>query len=130
MCTVRLKVASATVYGFSKVNDIVHSTLCQDSQAWEFRHPHFKRGSVHELAKIKRKSVRSLRSMAPLHVSALENSSSEYHCSPANHMCRHMSQRVALIAQNYQNLRNDLTHIKHIVHNQQTVKKDNGTISQ
>lgn len=123
MCVRGLKVASATVYGFNKVNDIVHSTLCQDGQAWEFRHPHFKRGSVHDLAKIKRKSVRSLRSMAPLHVSALEDSASEYHCSPANRMCRHMSQRVALIAQNYQNLRSDLMHIEHIVHNQQTVKK-------
>lgn len=102
------------MYGFNKVNDIVHSTLRQESQAWEFRHAHFKRGSVEELAKIKRKSVRSMRSTAPLHVE------DDYHYYP-DRLCQDMSLRVAQITQNYQNLRNNLVYIRQVVQSQQTV---------
>lgn len=41
---------------FNKVNDLFATT--SDPQAWEFRHPLFRRGEPHLLASIKRKSAR------------------------------------------------------------------------
>jgi hypothetical protein len=47
------------VYGFHKVNDMIHhSNITNESQAWEFRHPSFRRGGILELQNIKRKSAK------------------------------------------------------------------------
>lgn len=46
------------VYGFHKVNDMIHSNLTSDNQTWEFKHPHFKRGEIDDLQHIKRKSTK------------------------------------------------------------------------
>ena len=75
------------MYGFNKVNDMIHSNLRNENQMWEFRHPHFRRGEVEDLRNIKRKSVRSLRATAPLSV------------NDSNDM-----QRSELLHQNYANL--------------------------
>lgn len=47
------------MYGFHKVNDLVHSNLTNESQTWEFKHPNFRRGAVGDLQHIKRKSPKS-----------------------------------------------------------------------
>lgn len=47
------------VYGFHKVNDLIHSNLTNENQTWEFKHPHFKRGAVGDLQHIKRKSAKT-----------------------------------------------------------------------
>ena len=38
---------------------IHHSNITNESQAWEFRHPSFRRGGISELQNIKRKSAKS-----------------------------------------------------------------------
>ena len=80
------------VYGFNKVNDMIHSNLRNENQMWEFRHPHFRRGEVEDLRNIKRKSVRSLRATAPLSV------------NDGNDI-----QRSELLHQNYANLVDRMT---------------------
>ncbi|KAI8071305.1 HSF-type DNA-binding-domain-containing protein, partial [Gongronella butleri] len=48
-------VRQLNMYGFHKVNDIIHSNLTSESQKWEFRHEHFRRGAIDALQNIKRK---------------------------------------------------------------------------
>ncbi|ORZ06715.1 HSF-type DNA-binding-domain-containing protein, partial [Absidia repens] len=48
-------VRQLNMYGFHKVNDMIHSNLTSESQKWEFRHQNFRRGAVEELQNIKRK---------------------------------------------------------------------------
>ncbi|KLT38764.1 hypothetical protein CC85DRAFT_289209 [Cutaneotrichosporon oleaginosum] len=50
-------VRQLNMYSFNKVSDL-YSTANADPQAWEFRHPLFRRGEPHLLASIKRKSNR------------------------------------------------------------------------
>ncbi|KAI8098505.1 HSF-type DNA-binding-domain-containing protein [Halteromyces radiatus] len=52
-------VRQLNMYGFHKVNDMIHSNLTSESQKWEFRHQHFRRGAINELQNIKRKSAKS-----------------------------------------------------------------------
>lgn len=47
------------MYGFHKVNDLIHSNLTNENQTWEFKHPNFKRGAVGDLQNIKRKSAKT-----------------------------------------------------------------------
>ncbi|KAJ2956176.1 hypothetical protein NQZ79_g7948 [Umbelopsis isabellina] len=52
-------VRQLNMYGFHKVNDMIHhSNITNESQAWEFRHPSFRRGGILELQNIKRKSAK------------------------------------------------------------------------
>jgi type II secretory pathway pseudopilin PulG len=47
------------VYGFHKVNDLIHSNLTNENQTWEFKHPNFRKGAVSDLQHIKRKSAKT-----------------------------------------------------------------------
>lgn len=47
------------VYGFHKVNDLIHSNLTNENQTWEFKHPNFRKGAVGDLQHIKRKSAKA-----------------------------------------------------------------------
>lgn len=47
------------MYGFHKVNDLIHSNLTNENQTWEFKHPNFRRGAVGDLQHIKRKSAKT-----------------------------------------------------------------------
>ncbi|ORY97415.1 HSF-type DNA-binding-domain-containing protein [Syncephalastrum racemosum] len=51
-------VRQLNMYGFNKVNDMIHSNLRSENQTWEFRHPQFRKGAIEDLQKIKRKSVK------------------------------------------------------------------------
>ncbi|KAI8967715.1 HSF-type DNA-binding-domain-containing protein [Mycotypha africana] len=51
-------VRQLNMYGFHKVNDMIHSNLTSDNQTWEFKHPHFKKGEIEELQNIKRKTTK------------------------------------------------------------------------
>ncbi|GMK54737.1 hypothetical protein CspeluHIS016_0113230 [Cutaneotrichosporon spelunceum] len=57
-------VRQLNMYCFNKVSDL-YSTANADPQAWEFRHPLFRRGEPHLLASIKRKSNRQNQDNAP-----------------------------------------------------------------
>ncbi|KAJ8660990.1 hypothetical protein O0I10_003212 [Lichtheimia ornata] len=75
-------VRQLNMYGFNKVNDMIHSNLKNENQTWEFRHPHFRQGCIDDLRNIKRKSVRSLRATAPLPPSSAmdqDNKADMYH---------------------------------------------------
>ncbi|KAG1321438.1 hypothetical protein G6F62_010820 [Rhizopus arrhizus] len=52
-------VRQLNMYGFHKVNDLIHSNLTNENQTWEFKHPNFKRGAVGDLQNIKRKSAKT-----------------------------------------------------------------------
>ncbi|CAI2162769.1 13427_t:CDS:2 [Funneliformis geosporum] len=49
-------VRQLNMYGFHKVNDMFHANPSSESQAWEFKHPDFRRGQLLALQNIKRKS--------------------------------------------------------------------------
>ncbi|KAI8349219.1 HSF-type DNA-binding-domain-containing protein [Choanephora cucurbitarum] len=51
-------VRQLNMYGFHKVNDLIHSNLTNENQTWEFKHPNFRRGGVDDLQNIKRKSAK------------------------------------------------------------------------
>lgn len=51
------------MYGFHKVNDLIHSNLTNENQTWEFKHPNFRRGAVGDLQYIKRKSPKNHQSI-------------------------------------------------------------------
>ncbi|GAN00937.1 conserved hypothetical protein [Mucor ambiguus] len=52
-------VRQLNMYGFHKVNDLIHSNLTNENQTWEFKHPNFRRGAVGDLQHIKRKSAKT-----------------------------------------------------------------------
>lgn len=58
------------VYGFHKVNDMIHSNLTSECQKWEFRHQNFRRGAIEELQNIKRKSAKSHHQYLPSSMAA------------------------------------------------------------
>ncbi|CAG8451904.1 11803_t:CDS:2 [Diversispora eburnea] len=49
-------VRQLNMYGFHKVNDMFHANPSSESQAWEFKHPEFRKGQISALQNIKRKS--------------------------------------------------------------------------
>ncbi|CAG8584479.1 12132_t:CDS:2, partial [Ambispora leptoticha] len=51
-------VRQLNMYGFHKVNDMFHANPSSESQAWEFKHPEFRRGQLASLQNIKRKSAK------------------------------------------------------------------------
>ncbi|KAI8889762.1 hypothetical protein K501DRAFT_237959, partial [Backusella circina FSU 941] len=52
-------VRQLNMYGFHKVNDLIHSNLTNESQTWEFKHPNFRKGAVGDLQHIKRKNAKT-----------------------------------------------------------------------
>ncbi|KAG2235387.1 hypothetical protein INT48_005737 [Thamnidium elegans] len=52
-------VRQLNMYGFHKVNDLIHSNLTNENQTWEFKHPNFRKGAVGDLQHIKRKSAKT-----------------------------------------------------------------------
>ncbi|KAI8385658.1 HSF-type DNA-binding-domain-containing protein [Blakeslea trispora] len=52
-------VRQLNMYGFHKVNDLIHSNLTNENQTWEFKHPNFRRGGVDDLQNIKRKNAKA-----------------------------------------------------------------------
>ncbi|KAI7905107.1 HSF-type DNA-binding-domain-containing protein [Cokeromyces recurvatus] len=60
-------VRQLNMYGFHKVNDLIHSNLTNENQTWEFKHPNFRRGAVNDLQHIKRKSAKSQHSQQHHH---------------------------------------------------------------
>ena len=54
-------VRQLNMYGFHKVNHTFTGTPNEEVQIWEFKHPSFRRGAIHLLSDIKRKSSRHKR---------------------------------------------------------------------
>ncbi|KAI9248775.1 HSF-type DNA-binding-domain-containing protein [Phascolomyces articulosus] len=108
-------VRQLNMYGFNKVNDMIHSNLRNENQIWEFRHPHFRRGEVSDLRNIKRKSVRSLRATAPLSVTDSDLQRSEMlHQNYAN-----LVDRVTRMNAGFETLMDEVAGLRDIVIKQQ-----------
>ncbi|RHZ80304.1 hypothetical protein Glove_137g143 [Diversispora epigaea] len=58
-------VRQLNMYGFHKVNDMFHANPSSESQAWEFKHPEFRKGQISALQNIKRKSSKHTPSSNP-----------------------------------------------------------------
>lgn len=76
-------VRQLNMYSFNKVNDLYASSA--DPQAWEFRHPLFRRGEPHLLASIKRKSTRPNASTEPSATSPIEEDGPRHPVGWAQH---------------------------------------------
>ncbi|KAI8150335.1 HSF-type DNA-binding-domain-containing protein [Fennellomyces sp. T-0311] len=110
-------VRQLNMYGFNKVNDMIHSNLRNENQTWEFRHPHFRRGATDDLRNIKRKSVRSLRATAPLSVNDRDVQRSELmYRDYAN-----LEDRVTRITKGFEVLFDEMKAVRNVVLHQQEV---------
>ncbi|KAJ2817398.1 Flocculation suppression protein [Coemansia sp. 'formosensis'] len=48
-------VRQLNMYGFHKINDLAYGGIFGDTQLWMFKHPHFQRGELGQLQRIKRR---------------------------------------------------------------------------
>ncbi|KAI9265126.1 HSF-type DNA-binding-domain-containing protein [Phascolomyces articulosus] len=117
-------VRQLNMYGFHKVNDMIHSNLTTESQNWEFKHPHFRRGAVEDLKNIKRKSAKSrhhLQHRPPL--SAYPNEGDEYLYGPMYKHILDMEERLQSMTKAYEVLHVQTSSLKSLLSGQQKVKK-------
>ncbi|KAI8889524.1 hypothetical protein K501DRAFT_207950 [Backusella circina FSU 941] len=116
-------VRQLNMYGFHKVNDMIHLNLTSDTQTWEFKHPHFKRGEVDDLQNIKRKSTKQ--QLAPTGMVPqlpLDNQNEDYN-SVQKHIL-HLEERLHSVSRSYDALRNETTALKTVQLRQQELIND------
>ncbi|KAI8331760.1 HSF-type DNA-binding-domain-containing protein [Chlamydoabsidia padenii] len=135
-------VRQLNMYGFSKINEMIHSNLSVDNQTWDFKHPHFKRGDFQSLTLVKRKSVR------PSPMSATGNSSISYavkinttrvddpppppippqdhseETTGVEHRIMQLDEQVNLVADSVTQLTTELQDIKSLIYKQQAMIYD------
>lgn len=119
------------MYGFHKVNDMIHSNLTSDNQTWEFKHPHFKRGEIEDLQNIKRKSTKPSFSSLPSRISSscsnspsttrlpFENDEDIY--GPMYKHILHIEDRLHHVSRSYEILKNETNILKSLLSKQQEV---------
>ncbi|CAM0136982.1 Flocculation suppression protein [Umbelopsis sp. WA50703] len=122
-------VRQLNMYGFHKVNDMIHhSNITNESQAWEFRHPSFRRGGILELQNIKRKSAKgtgyprtssagSVSTVASTNrlANAAENLNTDSPDDPPEALQKHiyaMEDQIRKLAHSYDKLLADTTALK------------------
>ena len=101
---------------------MIHSNLTTESQNWEFKHPHFRRGAVEDLKNIKRKSAKSrhhLQHRPPL--SAYPNEGDEYLYGPMYKHILEMEERLHNMIKAYEVLHVQTTSLKSLLSGQQKV---------
>jgi hypothetical protein len=100
---------------------MIHLNLTSDTQTWEFKHPHFKRGEVDDLQNIKRKSTKQQlplpATMAPQ--LPLDNQNDDYN-SVQKHIL-HLEDRLQSVSRSYDALRNEAFALKAVQLRQQEV---------
>ncbi|CAO3639058.1 unnamed protein product [Mucor hiemalis] len=116
-------VRQLNMYGFHKVNDMIHSNLTSDSQTWEFKHPHFRRGEIEDLQNIKRKSTKSSFSSLPSRLPGatrlpLDNDEDIY--GPLYKHILHIEDRLHHVTRSYEILKNETNSLRTILSKQQT----------
>lgn len=117
------------MYGFNKVNDMIHSNMRNENQTWEFRHPHFQRGQVQDLQNIKRKSVKPGNRLARMTQDPGESSSDvQQPCAgegvPATSMLReltHLEGRLQYITSAFTQLQSEMVSLRVTLSRQQRV---------
>ncbi|KAI9317004.1 HSF-type DNA-binding-domain-containing protein [Dichotomocladium elegans] len=115
-------VRQLNMYGFHKVNDMIHSNLTAESQNWEFRHPHFRRGAVDELKNIKRKSAKS-RHLLPNRTSTPSNlnEGDELLYGPMYHHMLSAEERLLSASKAFEILQQQISNLKTIISGQQEI---------
>ncbi|KAL7332841.1 Flocculation suppression protein [Mucor circinelloides] len=115
-------VRQLNMYGFHKVNDMIHSNLTSDNQTWEFKHPHFKRGAVEDLQNIKRKSTKPNFSNLPARIpnntrGQSENDDDIY--GPMYKHILHIEDRLHHVSRSYEILKNETNFLRGLLSQQQ-----------
>ncbi|KAI8371388.1 HSF-type DNA-binding-domain-containing protein [Radiomyces spectabilis] len=117
-------VRQLNMYGFHKVNDMIHSNLTNENQTWEFRHPNFRRGRVDDLQKIKRKSPKAPTSSPARQVRVLDRTDSEDDMyMPLQKQLNNVEERVIGISQACQLLYSEMINVKQALSEQQQMLK-------
>ncbi|KAG1137475.1 hypothetical protein G6F38_011287 [Rhizopus arrhizus] len=136
-------VRQLNMYGFHKVNDLIHSNLTNENQTWEFKHPNFRRGAVGDLQHIKRKSAKTqlqqlqqqrqqeLQELSKTKDDFLARSSSPPHLQsiPPEHQelddqVSRIESHLIGVSKTCDLLHNEITHLRMIVSKQQMVIQD------
>lgn len=114
------------VYGFHKVNDMIHSNLTNENQNWEFRHPSFKRGAVDDLKNIKRKSAKSRhQSQSRMHLPTSQFSDADdYLYGPMYKRIVSTEERLHNALAAFEVLQNEATTLRNVISGQQEVSKE------
>ncbi|KAK4516681.1 uncharacterized protein ATC70_011659 [Mucor velutinosus] len=115
-------VRQLNMYGFHKVNDMIHSNLTSDNQTWEFKHPHFKRGAIEDLQNIKRKSTKPNFSNMPARIpnntrGQSENDDDIY--GPMYKHILHIEDRLHHVSRSYEILKNETNFLRGLLSQQQ-----------
>ncbi|GAA5800015.1 hypothetical protein HPULCUR_005436 [Helicostylum pulchrum] len=113
-------VRQLNMYGFHKVNDMIHSNLTSDNQTWEFKHPHFKRGDIEDLQNIKRKSTKPAYNASPRNSSnraSTETDDGIY--GPMYKHILHIEDRLHHVTRSYEILKNETNNLKYLLTKQQ-----------
>ncbi|KAJ2338623.1 Flocculation suppression protein, partial [Coemansia sp. RSA 2671] len=86
-------VRQLNMYGFHKINDLAYGGIYGDTQLWMFKHPHFQRGELGQLQRIKRRGPKAAPSDAAAVNSAVEPSMSRSATpsSPAAHVANNQA---------------------------------------
>ncbi|KAI7884574.1 hypothetical protein K492DRAFT_173825 [Lichtheimia hyalospora FSU 10163] len=117
------------MYGFHKVNDMIHSNLTNENQNWEFRHPSFKRGAVDDLKNIKRKSAKSRhQSQSRMHLSTSQFSDADdYLYGPMYKRIVNTEERLHNALAAFEVLQNEASTLRNVISGQQEIL--NGVVS-
>ncbi|KAI8371829.1 HSF-type DNA-binding-domain-containing protein [Blakeslea trispora] len=115
-------VRQLNMYGFHKVNDMIHSNLTSDNQTWEFKHPHFKRGEIEDLQHIKRKSAKpsttSLPSRIPNYVRQQGNNDDDLYGPMYKHVL-HIEERLQYVTKSHEVLKKETNLLRGLLKHQQ-----------
>lgn len=113
------------VYGFHKVNDMIHSNLTSDNQTWEFKHPYFKRGEIDDLQYIKRKSARPSTNNNDTNATPMKTSRSTpisyENMNPMDKHISHIEGQLHHVSKSCELLRNESDFLRGVLSQQQKV---------
>ncbi|KAI9498877.1 hypothetical protein BDB00DRAFT_324161 [Zychaea mexicana] len=101
---------------------MIHSNLTTESQNWEFKHPHFRRGAIEDLKNIKRKSAKSrhhLQHRPPL--SAFPNEGDEFLYGPMYKHILDMEERLHSMTKAYEVLHVQTASLRSLLSGQQEI---------
>ncbi|OBZ83020.1 Heat shock factor protein [Choanephora cucurbitarum] len=115
-------VRQLNMYGFHKVNDMIHSNLTSDNQTWEFKHPHFKRGEIEDLQHIKRKSAKpsttSLPPRIPNYVRQQDDNDDDLYGPMYKHVL-HIEERLQYVTKSHEVLKKETHSLRGLIKHQQ-----------
>ncbi|KAI8644801.1 HSF-type DNA-binding-domain-containing protein [Parasitella parasitica] len=115
-------VRQLNMYGFHKVNDMIHSNLTSDNQTWEFKHPHFRRGAVEDLQNVKRKSTKpnfsNLPAQTPNNTRGQSENDDDIYGPMYKHIL-HIEDRLHHVSRSHEILKNETNFLRGLLSQQQ-----------